>query len=68
MVHFVYFLFISNTYFVIVISIAQYFAQNGRELTPKTKSNEKSSDKQINWKCWLCHSTGQAGDPSNCLE
>jgi len=45
MVHFVYFLFISNTYFVIVVSITQYFAQNGSELTFKTKSKEKSSDK-----------------------
>jgi hypothetical protein len=29
----------------------------GSELTLKTKSKEKSSDKQINWKEWLCHST-----------
>jgi len=34
----------------------------GSELTLMTKSKEKSSDKQINWKEWLCHSTGQAGD------
>ena len=68
MVYFVYFLFIYNACFVIVVSIAQYFAQNDSELTLLTKSKEKSSNKQINWKWWLCHSTGQAGDLSNCLE
>jgi hypothetical protein len=36
------------------------------KLTLKTKS--KKSEKQINWKECLCHSTGQAGNLSNSLE
>jgi hypothetical protein len=38
------------------------------ELTLKTKSKEKASEKQINWKECLCRSTGQADELSNSLE
>jgi len=31
------------------------------ELTFKTKSKEKTSDKHINWEECICHSTGLAG-------
>jgi len=33
-----------------------------------TKSKEKASVKQLNWKECLCHSTGETGDLSNFLE
>jgi hypothetical protein len=38
------------------------------ELSRKTKSKEKASEKQINWKECLCHSYGQTGDISSFSE
>jgi hypothetical protein len=32
------------------------------------RQNQKKSEKQINWKECLCHSTGQTDDLSNSLE
>ena len=38
------------------------------ELSRKTKSKEKASENQINWKECLCHSYGQTGDISSFSE
>ena len=54
------------TYFVIFVSLAQYFVfkMSDNELAFKTKLKEKASEKQINWKQFLCHSSGQTADLS----
>ena len=54
------------TYFVIFVSLAQYFVfkMTDNELAFKTKLKEKASEKQINWKQFLCHSSGQTADLS----
>ena len=58
-----YIFLIPITYFVIFVSIAQYFAQNKQQWT-YTSQKENTSEKQINWKECHCHSTGQTSDLS----